>query len=134
VHRIAETKADDMAEIFHDILKVLKHGCQPNRAGLRNILSGNLKKRDAERYKTERALIGHTYSISGPRLGGILDVLLLFDLIAYYKGTSLLEITELGGEVLMALEKQINLPKILKIGVKSIGTKTSSRQNEKVER
>jgi len=46
---------------------------------------------------------------------------LLFDLIAYYKDTNLLETTELGNDILRVLEKQINLPKILKIGIKNIG-------------
>lgn len=126
VYRIAETKAG-VLELFHDILLILKHGSQPNREGLRNILTGNLKGKNAEKYKTERTLIGRTHSISGPRLSGILDVLLLLDLFAYYKDTNLLEITELGSDILKALEKQINLPKILKIGVKDIGQKTSSK-------
>lgn len=113
---------------MYDILLILDHESQPNRTGLHKILTAKLEKSDAEKYKEERALIGRDHTVSSQRLSGILDLLYKFDLISYYKNTNLLVITELGRDIKKALKKEINLSEILKVGIKEILKKTSSKQ------
>lgn len=113
--------------LLRDVLAVLAHNAQPNRDTLRAILMKNMKGKNADKYKTSIDLIGKEHKVSAARLSGILDLLFLLGLIGYYKESKLLVLTDLGEDIRKALEKGLNLPKILRVGAKELDQKTSNK-------